>query len=41
VFVETGASSSQRILGTGDGVVNRGAVRGFFLFRRADEAGGR
>lgn len=35
VFVETGASTSQRMLGTGDGVVNRGGVRGFFLFRRA------
>ncbi len=41
VFVETGASSSQRMLSSGDGTVNRGAVRGFFLFRRADAAGGR
>ncbi len=39
VFVETGASTSQRLLGSGDGVVNRGLVRGFYVFRRSAAVG--
>ncbi|MWB99993.1 hypothetical protein [Agromyces seonyuensis] len=34
-FVETGANTSARVWGTGEGVVNRGPVTGFFVFRRA------
>ncbi|WP_243228867.1 hypothetical protein [Microbacterium sp. CIAB417] len=34
-FVESGATTSQRIFGTGEGVVNHGAVAGYFTFRRA------
>jgi hypothetical protein len=34
-FVESGATTSQRIFGTGEGVVNHGAVVGYFVFRRA------
>ncbi len=34
-FVETGSSSSARILGTGEGTVNRGALIGMYVFRRA------
>lgn len=34
-FVQSGATSSQRIFGTGEGVVNHGAVAGYFTFRRA------
>lgn len=34
-FVESGATTSQRIFGTGEGVVNHGAVVGYFTFRRA------
>ena len=33
-FVESGATTSQRIFGTGEGVVNHGAVVGYFTFRR-------
>lgn len=35
VFVESGATTSSRILGTGQGVVNHGGVEGFFTFRAA------
>ncbi|HCS61835.1 MAG TPA: hypothetical protein DIW46_10660 [Microbacterium sp.] len=34
-FVESGATTSQRIFGTGEGVVNHGAVIGYYTFRRA------
>lgn len=34
-FVESGATTSQRIFGSGEGVVNHGAVLGYFTFRRA------
>jgi len=34
-FVESGATTSQRIFGTGEGVVNHGAVVGYYVFRRA------
>ncbi|MGW8482421.1 hypothetical protein ACWGJP_04740 [Microbacterium sp. NPDC055903] len=34
-FVESGATTSARIFGTGEGVVNHGAVAGYFTFRRA------
>ncbi|MGI6877485.1 hypothetical protein [Microbacterium sp. gxy059] len=34
-FVESGATTSGRILGTGEGVVNHGVVSGSFTFRRA------
>ena len=34
-FVESGATTSARVFGTGEGVVNHGAVVGYFLFRRA------
>ncbi|GAB3598038.1 hypothetical protein [Microbacterium tumbae] len=34
-FVESGATTSARIFGTGEGVVNHGAVSGYFTFRRA------
>lgn len=37
-FVETGSSTSQRILSTGEGRVNRGEIVGYFVFRRAPEA---
>lgn len=33
-FVETGGSSSARVFGTGEGIVNRGAMMGFYVFRR-------
>ena len=36
VFVETGSSSSARILSTGEGTVNRGQIHGFYVFRRAE-----
>ena len=35
VFVETGSSSSARILSTGEGTVNRGEIIGYYVFRRA------
>ena len=35
VFVETGSSSSQRLLSTGEGTVNRGEIVGYYVFRRA------
>lgn len=34
-FVESGATTSARIFGTGEGVVNHGAVLGYYVFRRA------
>lgn len=34
-FVESGATTSARIFGSGEGVVNHGAVAGYFTFRRA------
>ncbi len=34
-FVESGATTSSRIFGTGEGVVNHGAVIGYYTFRRA------
>lgn len=33
-FVESGATTSARFLGTGEGVVNHGGVEGYFTFRR-------
>ena len=33
-FVESGATTSARMLSTGTGVVNHGAVAGYFTFRR-------
>ncbi|MEV4776855.1 hypothetical protein [Microbacterium sp. LWO13-1.2] len=33
-FVEAGATTSARMLSTGTGVVNHGAVAGYFTFRR-------
>ncbi|WP_311259826.1 hypothetical protein [Microbacterium sp. WCS2018Hpa-9] len=33
-FVESGATTSARMLSTGTGVVNHGAVVGYFTFRR-------
>ncbi|PZQ91680.1 MAG: hypothetical protein DI534_01550 [Leifsonia xyli] len=35
VFVETGSSSSARLLSTGEGTVTRGEIVGYYLFRRA------
>jgi hypothetical protein len=35
LFVETGSSSSARILSTGEGTVNRGEIIGYYVFRRA------
>jgi len=34
-FIESGATTSARMWGTGEGVVNHGAVVGYYLFRRA------
>lgn len=34
-FIESGATTSARGFGTGTGVVNRGAVEGYFTFRHA------
>jgi len=36
VFVETGATSTNRTLGTGQGTVTKGLVRGIYLFRNTD-----
>ncbi|MEW1962990.1 hypothetical protein AB0269_11085 [Microbacterium sp. NPDC077644] len=33
-FVESGATTSARMWGTGEGVVNHGAVVGYYVFRR-------
>lgn len=35
VFVETGSTSTNRVLSTGQGTVTRGSVTGVYLFRRA------
>ncbi|UIJ35237.1 hypothetical protein [Allobranchiibius sp. GilTou73] len=35
-FIETGATTTNRMLGTGQGMVTRGVVTGFYLFRNAD-----
>jgi hypothetical protein len=35
VFIETGATSTNRMLSTGQGTVTRGNVTGIYLFRRA------
>lgn len=35
VFVETGATTTNRVLGTGQGMVTQGVIRGIYLFRRA------
>lgn len=36
VFVETGSSSSARLLSTGEGTVTRGEILGYYVLRRAD-----
>ncbi len=36
VYIETGSTSSNRMLSTGQGVSNRGVVRGIYLFRSTD-----
>lgn len=36
VFVETGATSTNRLLSTGQGIVTRGVVEGIYLFRRVE-----
>lgn len=33
VFVETGSTSTNRLLSTGEGTVTRGQVQGIYLFR--------
>ena len=38
VFVETGATSTNRLLNTGQGTVTRGVVQGVHLFRRTAPA---
>ena len=35
-FIETGATTTNRVLGTGQGMVTRGVVTGFYLFRNTD-----
>lgn len=35
VFIETGATSTNRVLSTGQGTVTKGNVTGIYLFRRA------
>ncbi|MUU71467.1 MULTISPECIES: hypothetical protein [Pseudarthrobacter] len=37
VFVETGSTSTNRVLATGQGVVTKGHVAGIYLFRRAGQ----
>jgi len=39
VFVETGATSTNRVLATGPGTVTEGAIHAFYLFRRVAHAG--
>jgi hypothetical protein len=34
VFVETGSSSSARLLSTGEGTVTRGEILGYYVLRR-------
>jgi hypothetical protein len=36
VFVETGSSSSARLLSTGEGTVTRGEILGYYVFRRVE-----
>lgn len=38
VFVETGSSSSARLLSTGEGTVTRGEILGYYVLRRAEPA---
>jgi hypothetical protein len=33
VFTETGATSSSRVLSTGEGTVTRGTIYGLYIFR--------
>jgi hypothetical protein len=33
MFVETGATTTNRMMSTGQGTVTRGVVRGIYLFR--------
>ena len=35
-FIETGATTTNRVLGTGQGMVTQGVVTGFYLFRNSD-----
>lgn len=35
-FIETGATTTNRMLGTGQGMVTRGVVTGFYLFRNGN-----
>lgn len=37
VFVETGSTSTNRVLATGQGVVTKGHVAGIYLFRRTEQ----
>ena len=37
VFIETGATSTNRVLTTGQGTVTRGFVQGIYLFRRVEK----
>lgn len=37
VFIETGSTSTNRLLSTGQGTVTRGSVTGVYLFRRAEK----
>lgn len=36
VFIETGSTSTNRVLSTGQGTVTRGSLTGVYLFRRAE-----
>lgn len=38
VFAETGATSSARVLATGEGTVTRGTIYGLYVFRAAESA---
>lgn len=38
VFIETGATSTNRLVPTGQGTVTRGVVEGIYLFRRLSDA---
>lgn len=38
VFIETGSTSTDRMLFSGEGTVTRGVVSGVYLFRRVDPA---
>lgn len=37
VFVETGSTSTNRVMATGQGVVTKGHVAGIYLFRRREQ----